>query len=331
MYAQDPHSSVAENSCSSSGVNASHQALEDKERSGKVGTGAAGGQGNVGSVGLGSGNDNNNNNNALGAGEAIRAESRAAAGELGLGPGALKALHLLRSHCHLPVLRYELIPDINLRYSGSTLSASRMGRTIGPDHPLIRASLIISLIFFSATPVTHKFLSLPSCLTSPHCRFPSPQNTLCPARWTRCVSTVSKHCHLDWTHPPTPLWVAMVTTPIAVAPGCNVAIVTVDWLSSCSTATTKACTAAISTFTMQAIRSRTWMLQHMLPCCPFCAATEEPNENHSVSLERTNETDPVGGRVLAREQNVYRLHVLHSFTTKSTPSNSPRDVTRKEE
>ena len=135
MYAQDHPLEI-------SGINASFQSLEDKERSGKAGIGVAGGLGNVGSAGVGSGNDNNNNNNnAQGAGEAMRAESRAAAGELGLGPGALKALQLLRSHSHLPVLRYELIPDINLRYSGSTLSASRMGRTIGPDHPLIQCPL----------------------------------------------------------------------------------------------------------------------------------------------------------------------------------------------
>jgi hypothetical protein len=56
---------------------------------------------------------------------------------LGLGPGALKALHVLRSHDHLPVLRYELVPDTNHRYSGSLLSASRMEQTVG-DHPLLR-------------------------------------------------------------------------------------------------------------------------------------------------------------------------------------------------
>ena len=133
MYAQDHHSGAADNN----GSNASHQAFEEF---GKAGAGVAGGVGNVGGVGGGSSNDNNNNN-ATGGGDAMRAESRAAAGEMGLGPGALKALQLLRSHSHLPVLRYELIPDINLRYSGSTLSASRMGRTIGPDHPLIQSPL----------------------------------------------------------------------------------------------------------------------------------------------------------------------------------------------
>jgi hypothetical protein len=56
---------------------------------------------------------------------------------LGLGPGALKALQLLRSHSRTPVLRYEFIPDSNQRYTGSALSASRMGCTVG-DHPLLR-------------------------------------------------------------------------------------------------------------------------------------------------------------------------------------------------